>query len=90
MFSPGGNSNAGFYRQAGLISPPGMPGPAENLLAAEHAKSNRETRTLRIQNGDTIMGVLQEAGVSAEDATAVVDAMKPLYSPRSIRSGQTF
>ena len=67
-----------------------MPGPAENLLAAEHAKSNRETRTLRIQNGDTIMGVLQEAGVSAEDATAVVDAMKPLYSPRSIRSGQTF
>jgi len=82
---------AGFYRQAGLIAPASLTGPLDRLLSAEHeTKSNIETKTLRMSNGDTIMGVLQEAGVSAEDASAVVDAMKPLYSPRSIRSGQTF
>src|SRR5215467_14388568 len=82
---------AGFYRQAGLIAPTSLTGPLDRLLSAEHeTKSSIETKTLRISNGATIMGVLQEAGVSAEDATAVVDAMKPLYSPRSIRSGQTF
>jgi len=84
----GAANDAGFYREAGLIAPPAMPGPAEKLVA--ETKTNLETRTLKVQNGDTIMGVLQNAGVSAEDANAIVDAMKPLYSPRNIRSGQTF
>jgi murein DD-endopeptidase MepM/ murein hydrolase activator NlpD len=34
--------------------------------------------------------MLQQAGVSTEDAAAVIDAIKPLYSPKNIRSGQTF
>src|SRR5439155_22348112 len=31
-----------------------------------------------------------DAGVSTEDAAAVVDAIKPLYSPKNIHRGQTF
>jgi murein DD-endopeptidase MepM/ murein hydrolase activator NlpD len=58
--------------------------------APSPSPSTLETRTLQFKNGDTIMEVLQDAGVSIEDATAVIDAMRPHYSPRNIRSGQTF
>ena len=62
------------------------------MLAAEReaAKPQLETRMLKVDNGDTIVSMLQEAGVSKLDAAAVVDAMKPLISAKNIRSGQTF
>jgi murein DD-endopeptidase MepM/ murein hydrolase activator NlpD len=80
------------YRTAGLIGPGALTGSAQRLasVTGPMAASPLETRTLQFKNGDTIMEVLQDAGVSMEDATAVVDAMRPHYSPRSIRSGQTF
>ena len=34
--------------------------------------------------------MLQDAGVSNQDAAKIVDAMKPIYNPRNIRSGQAF
>ena len=84
-------TTSGPYRTAGLIGPGALSGPADRLVAAPTpAPSNVQTRTLTFKNGDTIMGVLQDAGVAKEDATAVVDAMRPHYSPRNIRSGQTF
>ena len=80
-----------FYRAAGLLSP-AITGPLDRLLAAEResAKPQIETRTLKVDNGDTIVGMLQGAGVSRTDAAAVVAAMRPLIKTRSIRSGQTF
>ncbi len=48
------------------------------------------TRMLAIENGGTLMGMLQEAGVSQQDAVTVVDAMREVYSPRSVRAGQVF
>src|ERR1700752_1954688 len=87
----GSSGRSENYIAAGLIAPPGLPGPIERLLHAERAAAPKvETRTLRMSDGDTLMGMLQDAGVAAKDATAVVDAMKPLYSPRNIRSGQNF
>jgi murein DD-endopeptidase MepM/ murein hydrolase activator NlpD len=81
---------AGPVRTASLIGPP-FAGPLDRLSASETpARSSNETRTLQFKTGDTIMGVLQDAGVSKEDANAVVDAMRPLHSPRSILAGQTF
>ena len=79
------------YIAAGLISPSSLSGPVERLLHAERTvKPSVETRILKVASGDTIIGMLQDAGVPAKDANAVVDAMKPLYSPRSIQTGQTF
>jgi murein DD-endopeptidase MepM/ murein hydrolase activator NlpD len=80
-----------LYRAAGLVSPDIL-GPLDRMLAAEReaAKPAIETRMLKVDNGDTIIGMLQEAGVSNVDAAAVVSAMKPLISPKTIRSGQTF
>ncbi len=80
------------YQTAGLIGAPNFAGPLDRMLAAERAATTPpvETRTLKVDNGDTIIGMLQEAGVSQRDATAVVEAIRPLYSPRNIKSGQTF
>ncbi|HMI96845.1 MAG TPA: peptidoglycan DD-metalloendopeptidase family protein, partial [Micropepsaceae bacterium] len=80
-----------LYRSAGLFSP-GLTGPLDRILAAERAasKPQTETRTLKVGDGDTMVRMLQQAGVSTEDAAAVIDAIKPLYSPKNIRSGQTF
>lgn len=83
-------TTSGAYRTAGLIGPGLQPAPVDRLVTAPTPPSNVQTRTLTFKNGDTIMGVLQDAGVAKEDATAVVDAMRPHYSPRNIRSGQTF
>lgn len=86
------SEDSAHYQTAGLISAPNFAGPLDKMLAAERAATTPpvETRTLKVANGDTIIGMLQEAGVSQRDATAVVEAMRPLYSPRNIRSGQTF
>jgi murein DD-endopeptidase MepM/ murein hydrolase activator NlpD len=80
-----------LYRAAGLISPQ-IIGPLDRLLTTEReaVKPQLETRTLKVDNGDTIASMLQDAGVSKGDAAAVVAAMKPLISPKNIRSGQTF
>src|SRR5262245_57305821 len=87
--SPAGAAPA--YRTAGFISPSALTGPVDRLIHSATTRApTTETRTLEVKNGDTIMEVLEEAGASMEDATAVVEAMRPLYSPRNIRSGQTF
>jgi len=86
-----GEDSNQLYRAAGLISPD-ITGPLDRMLADERAaaKPETETRMLKVGSGDTIISMLQDAGVSSDDATAVVDAMKPIYSPKKIRSGQTF
>ena len=48
------------------------------------------TSILTIENGGTLMGLLQEAGISLQDAFAIVDAMREIHSPRSVRAGQIF
>ena len=79
------------YRSAGLIPNGRLTGPVDRLVSNPAPRApSVETRTLTFKSGDTIMGVLQNAGVDKEDATAVVEAMRPHFSPRNIRSGQTF
>ena len=80
-----------LYRAAGLIGPD-ITGPLDRMLATEReaAKPQTEIRTLTVIRGDTIVSMLQEAGVSKIDAAAVVNAMKPLISPKAIKSGQKF
>jgi len=86
------SDTSGRYRSASLIVAPDFLGPLDRVLAAEHATPvpSVETRTLKVDNGETIMGMLQDAGVSNQDAAKIVDAMKPIYNPRNIRSGQAF
>jgi len=65
----------------------------DGALAAEQAEDNdtpSDTRTVTLESGDTLVGALTEAGVTAEDANAAVAAMAKVYSPRSVRAGQSF
>ena len=80
-----------IYRAAGLIGHE-LTGPLDRMLEAEREarKPPIETRTLTVDHGDTLVSMLQGAGVSKTDAAAVANAVKPLISPKAIRSGQQF
>ena len=80
-----------LYRSAGLIGP-GITGPLERLLRLQHGagKPLIETQVLTAEKGETITSMLEDAGVSKADAAAIVEAIKPVYSPKKIRLGQQF
>jgi murein DD-endopeptidase MepM/ murein hydrolase activator NlpD len=43
---------------------------------------------MTVQRGDTLMGLLQEAGVSATPAQAAIDALRSSFDPRDLKIGQ--
>ncbi|HEY1709674.1 MAG TPA: M23 family metallopeptidase [Rhizomicrobium sp.] len=51
--------------------------------------SSVDTRTLTLDKGDTLVGALTDAGVSATDAHAAVAAMQSVYDPRAVKAGET-
>ena len=46
------------------------------------------TLSLEVKPGDTLMALLTSAGVQSREAHAAIEAMKEVYSPRSLRPGQ--
>lgn len=44
---------------------------------------------IRMESGDTVAGVLQEQGVSGEEAYYAVEALKEHFDPRLIKAGET-
>ena len=65
----------------------------DNALADEEQDNEtpqNETRTLTLDKGDTLVGVLEEAGVPDADANAAVVALSKVYEMRSLRAGQSF
>lgn len=49
-----------------------------------------ERRTLTMDSGDTLAGVLENAGISASEVQKAMVAMGRVFSPRSLRAGQNF
>jgi murein DD-endopeptidase MepM/ murein hydrolase activator NlpD len=43
---------------------------------------------VQVAAGDTLMGLLMDQGVAASDAQEVVEALKPVWNPRELKSGQ--
>lgn len=83
----------GLFASVGSI--PGMQGQPSGLdraLSAERgqAKSSIETHTVTLDSGDTLAGALENAGISADDANGAIAALNKVFSPRSLRTGQTF
>lgn len=52
------------------------------------AVSNDIQKVIEVQPGDTLFGVLVDAGLSQEDATDAVGALADVFSPRSLKAGQ--
>ncbi|MGD0142922.1 MAG: M23 family metallopeptidase [Rhizomicrobium sp.] len=68
----------------------------DNSLAAEsagddsaEANTDVDSRTITLESGDTLAGALTDAGVTGADAEATVIALAKVYSPKSVRAGQT-
>jgi murein DD-endopeptidase MepM/ murein hydrolase activator NlpD len=59
---------------------------------ADNANPNPgvENRTVTLDAGDTLAGMLEDVGISREDANAVVAAMGKNFDPRALRAGQSF
>jgi murein DD-endopeptidase MepM/ murein hydrolase activator NlpD len=49
-----------------------------------------ENRTVTLDRGDTLAGMLEDVGISATDANAVVTAMGKDFDPRALKAGQSF
>jgi murein DD-endopeptidase MepM/ murein hydrolase activator NlpD len=64
------------------------PRPAPLTADAAPAPAPKPMQVLRAQAGDTLMGMLQEAGVDAAPAQAAVDALKTNWDPRGLQVGQ--
>jgi murein DD-endopeptidase MepM/ murein hydrolase activator NlpD len=49
-----------------------------------------ESRTVTLDAGDTLGGMLEDVGISAQDANAVVTALGKDFDPRTLKAGQSF
>ena len=48
-----------------------------------------EERVITVRRGDTLSGVLARGGIAAADAHAAIEALRPVFDPRSLRIGET-
>ena len=66
--------------------------PQEAADNADNANPNPgvESRTVTLDSGDTLAGMLEDVGISAQDANAVVAAMGKNFDARALKTGQAF
>jgi len=58
---------------------------------ADHANGDPgvETRSVTLESGDTLAGVLEDTGISRQDANAAVAALGRDFNPRALKAGMT-
>jgi len=65
------------------------PRPAEPTIAEEPLPLEPEVRQVLVERGDTLSGLLIDAGAEATDAQAAVMALSQVYEPSKLRAGQS-
>jgi murein DD-endopeptidase MepM/ murein hydrolase activator NlpD len=58
------------------------------LAIAEPEPDPLQIETLTVERGDTLMGILTEAGVARQEAYEAISALEEVFSPRRLRAGQ--
>src|SRR5262249_52308791 len=76
---------AGGARQLASIAPQFAPPPT----TPEPQVPDVETRSVTLDAGDTLAGAMEDAGVSATDANAVITALGKGFNPRSLKTGMS-
>lgn len=81
VLAPGAHAPAAAPAQsmAEIIAP---------VEAAEPQPPAVDLRVMRVENGDTLMGLLVDAGVAAGDAQDAITALKHVWNPRDLKVGQ--
>jgi murein DD-endopeptidase MepM/ murein hydrolase activator NlpD len=94
LVQAGNNLIAGSPDATRRVAPP--PAQLDHALADEEAGDNGnttpgiESRTLTLDSGDTLAGVLEDAGLSSDDTNAAILALAKVYDLRGARAGQSF
>jgi murein DD-endopeptidase MepM/ murein hydrolase activator NlpD len=90
LVSPGRSSlpYALFMKLIHASEPQGQSAPDNS----DNANPNPgvENRTVTLDSGDTLAGMLEDVGISAQDANAVVTAMGKDFNPHQLKAGQSF
>ena len=88
MVAPGRASlpYALFQRLMRASEAPATPDNADNA----NPEPGVESRTVTLDAGDTLVGMLEDVGISAQDATGVVAALGKDFDPRALKAGQSF
>lgn len=84
-----------FSRFLPLIAPPGArsgplafsAAPPPSVAAREAAPSSL-VKTVKVERGDTLMGVLTAAGVAVDEARGAITALRTVFDPRDLKLGQ--
>jgi murein DD-endopeptidase MepM/ murein hydrolase activator NlpD len=65
-------------------------GGASVETATHHAPARTYPLSLdlKVQRGDTLISMLNDVGISYDEARAVVDSIRPVYNPRRLTAGQ--
>ena len=69
-----------------LSTDPAVPGQPREIEDVAEADSVLE-KNVRVARGDTLMGILLDAGLARNEAHAAVSALQEVYDPRSLRPG---
>ena len=74
----------------GAHAPAAAPAPTMAAMAtpAEPASPVMDSRVVRVETGDTLMGLLVDAGVAPGDAQEAITALKPVWNARDLKVGQ--
>ena len=85
------SGSSALFASIGGIPGAGSGSSLQHVVAAErpNPRPDIETQTLTLQSGDTLAGALENAGVSKDEANAALSALTKVFSPRSLRAGQT-
>ncbi|MDP9195951.1 MAG: M23 family metallopeptidase [Pseudomonadota bacterium] len=59
-----------------------------DALTESSAISAGQKITLALDKGDTLLGLLVDADVSVQEAQTAIDALKEVYDPRDLKTGQ--
>ncbi len=77
---------AGGADQFAAFMPAKNPAPTGDEDQA-NANPGEETRTITLDRGDTLAGAMEDQGISAADANAVVAAMGKDFNPHALKAG---
>ena len=92
MLEQGRSSEMERFRHLEPVMDQTGPTLVEEAVAEEEPVAGEETdsvleRIVRVARGDTLMGILLDAGLGRAEAHAAVSALQEVYNPRSLRPG---
>lgn len=66
----------------------GLSGKIEDVAAIMKAPPKPHEKSVKMKSGDTLAGILNDAGLNNQESYQLVKAMSKHYDPRSVKAGQ--